>query len=168
VILTHETSPDIRRVKQARGVSFIACIWIFVLLVMIFGFWPVAKGAMAKQTWDKIPCYLNEAKDKYFYSVNNVGYYSERFDFWDGFHQTSHALKSENVKHEPNTVCYVNKKDPLQAVLYPDSHTRVAGMMTRFKTFPLLIVAALGLTYFTRRKAKRRTDNPPAPATVES
>jgi heme/copper-type cytochrome/quinol oxidase subunit 2 len=156
----------------AKGVWLLAAffsIFLFVGLGVFYAMFlrPAAK-ILAARTWSETPCVVvssqvsSHSSDDgttysvdilYGYTVNGREYKSNRYHFMGGS-SSGYQGKAEIVsRHSPGTrtVCYVNPKDPTDAVL-----ERGFTNDLWFGLLPLLFVAVGGGgVYFTLRAARR-------------
>jgi hypothetical protein len=105
-------------------VSFLAISWLLL--------WPLIMNAWAGWTWQRVLC-VNKWDDRraFVYRVGDKTYISGHRDFWQ-LDFTTAILADDKSAFVPDATCYVNPRDPVDAVFILDAHRNFTNSVGRF------------------------------------
>ena len=136
---------------MARFLRFQTLVWTAVACAIFWLIaWPLIMNAWAAGHWKEVPCALG-GEGRYVYQLANISYNSIRRDFW----QLGVAHGHNNVIAElvPNATCWVNPRNPDNAVLFLDAPQNWSNAKGRMAAAGMLVVVGFFLARPPRRQA---------------
>ncbi len=167
-----EKKPISSLAAAAKGAKFLVPVYSIFLLIGLGTFYAIVVRPvgqiLAARGWLETPCVVVSSQVRshssddgptysvdilYTYAVNGKEYKSNRYQFMGGA-SSGYGSKAEIVNRHPpgaHTVCYVNPRDPTQAVL---ERRFTSGLF--FGLIPLAFILAGGSGIFFALRAARR------------
>jgi hypothetical protein len=157
-----------REPLQRSDRPFSALLWSLFALIFLYLFaWPLAQGALASRTWEKVPCHV--ATDaagptgrpapvtRYFFTHAGIPYYSSRISFWQL--QNTEPLRAAQAPPDapPSTFCYLRARSDgtvSMAVLKPLAPPSAAILASRATITAALLATILSLLWRINRTEK--------------
>jgi hypothetical protein len=124
---------------------------------------------VARNSWQKIPCYFGPDKRRYIFSYNDKIYYCGRMNYWQTRNSSPELAIQDANPPAANDYCYVSGKYPLQAVYRFDAYKHLSDGIGNFSSAALVLVACALITSKRRSPPQargripdsRQADNPP-------
>jgi hypothetical protein len=127
-------------------VGFLAISWLLV--------WPLIMNAWAGWIWQRVPCVSKwEERHAFIYRLGDKTYISGHRDFWQ-LDFTTAILSEDESAFAPDSTCFVNPSNPIDAVLYLDAHTNFSNSLGRFVAAALVTGAVIFVARTNSTKTK--------------
>lgn len=147
-----------------KFISFNGALWLLaaVIVVWLMG-WPLVMGAWAKGHWTEIPCHVDSA-GRFGYAVGEVHYHGGRPDFW-AMGGPAEVVDASIASYTENGTCWVNPKDPRDAVHYVDAAGHWGSAAGRAGAAGVLVGAVAVMTVFGGSRRRQNSGREPVSST---
>jgi hypothetical protein len=127
-----------------RWLRFNVLLWCGAVLVVLWLLvWPLIMNAWAGSHWTRTPCRIASDKVRYFYEVDGYTYNTDRADFWS--RKTVYGKEKHPLPFAADSVCWVNPRDPEDAVLHLDAPQKWSHGSGRLSAaVVIVVVVAIG------------------------
>jgi hypothetical protein len=140
-----------------RPSKFIIVLMVVAVVASLYvAFGPLLREALARHTWDQVPCHLYST-GRFVFEYKGVRYTCARPNMWDVKNGEAFPATVTTDFSESNATCYVNGKTPPIAVLRLDAYKHLDGGIGNYASASLLLLVAAGFAVadYRRRKARK-------------